>query len=366
MVRVSIFTTGTGFDSINCSSELVPRISNMARKKPYFLLSIDVEGDNVWSRPRDVTCRNAGFLQRFQDLCERFRLKPTYLTNYEMAMDPVFQAFGRDVLQRGAGEIGMHLHAWNSPPIKPLTSDDYHFQPYLTEYPEDVMERKITYLTDLLEETFQTKMTSHRAGRWGFNDTYARILIKRGFLVDCSVTPHISWRSHLGDPSKNGGNDYTGFPDRPYFIDPQDVRKQGTSRLLEVPVTVLQRKRSAFHRVVEKFSPGNPMKRAVNLLWPPFSMLSLRKGRLSHLVRILGQCLEEDRPYAEFMTHSSHLMPGGGPAFVTARDIEKVYASLEELFASTEEAFLGATLSEYYSLWDASTGDEQQRKQVPM
>jgi len=320
----------------------------MTRAKPYFLLTIDVEGDNAWSRPRDITCKNARFLPRFQDLCERFDLKPTYLTNYEMATDPFFREFGRDVLKRGAGEIGMHLHAWNTPPIKPLTSDDYRFQPYLTEYPQEVMEQKITYLADLLEDTFLTKMTSHRAGRWGFNDTYAQTLIKRSFLVDCSVTPHISWQSHPGDPSKSGGPDYTGFPDKAYFVDPQDVSKEGTSLLLEVPVTVLPRKRRAFQRFVEKLRPGNPIKRAANLLWPPFAMLSLRRRRLSQLIRILDSCLDESRPYVEFMTHSSHLMPGGGPAFVTAEDVDKVYAHLESMFAFAKEHYQGATMTEYY------------------
>jgi len=51
-----------------------------------------------------------------------------------MAMSAAFVEFGRDVLARGTGEIGMHLHAWNSPPIVPLTGDDFHYQPYLIEY----------------------------------------------------------------------------------------------------------------------------------------------------------------------------------------------------------------------------------------
>jgi len=37
----------------------------------------------------------------------------------------------------------MHLHAWNSPPLVPLTSDDFHYQPYLIEYPDPVMKEKI-------------------------------------------------------------------------------------------------------------------------------------------------------------------------------------------------------------------------------
>src|SRR4051794_19911505 len=101
---------------------------------PAFLISIDTEGDNVWSRGRHTETRNAASLPRFQALCERYRLKPTYLTNYEMACSKEFVAFGSDAVERGTAEIGMHLHAWNSPPLVPLTDDDDRHHPYLIEF----------------------------------------------------------------------------------------------------------------------------------------------------------------------------------------------------------------------------------------
>ena len=90
---------------------------------PSFLITIDTEGDNAWARESAVTTRNARVLPRFQALCERFGFKPTWLTNYEMAMDTAYVEFGRDVLSRNTGEIGMHLHAWNSPPLVDLTGE---------------------------------------------------------------------------------------------------------------------------------------------------------------------------------------------------------------------------------------------------
>ena len=44
-------------------------------KKPYFLITIDTEGDGT-------NPENARFLPRFQKLCEQFLFKPTYLTNF--------------------------------------------------------------------------------------------------------------------------------------------------------------------------------------------------------------------------------------------------------------------------------------------
>lgn len=134
-----------------------------------FIITIDTEGDDLWSKPREITTRNAAYLPRFQALCERFGFKPVYLTNYEMANCATFVEFARDVLARDAGEVGMHLHAWNSPPLVQLTGDDFRFQPYLIEYPEPVMREKIRTLTRLLEDRFGCEMVSHRAGRVAFD-----------------------------------------------------------------------------------------------------------------------------------------------------------------------------------------------------
>ena len=130
--------------------------------RPAFIITVDTEGDNEWSRPNPILTRNAGYLPRFQALCEEFGFKPTWLTNFEMASSSEYVRFGRDVIARGAAEIGMHLHAWSSPPVHPLTHDDHATHPYLIEFSPDVMSAKIRYMTELLEQTFGVKMVSHR------------------------------------------------------------------------------------------------------------------------------------------------------------------------------------------------------------
>ena len=134
-----------------------------ARSGPLpFLITVDVEGDDIWSRPRTVTTANAAFVPRLHRLCERYGLRPTYLTTFEMATCPEFRAFGREVLRQAQGEIGMHLHAWNSPPDLPLTAEDHRHHPYLTLYPEPVMREKIVCLTRALEEAFEIGRASCR------------------------------------------------------------------------------------------------------------------------------------------------------------------------------------------------------------
>jgi hypothetical protein len=286
---------------------------------PAFLITIDTEGDNLWAAPATVTTRNAHYLPRFQELCERHELKPTWLTNYEMAESNAFCEFALDVVQRGAGEIGMHLHAWNSPPI---TDGDSNHQAYLIDYPESVMSDKVKFMTALLEENFDRKMLSHRAGRWAFDSRYARLLVENGYQIDCSVTPHVSWAGVPGAPNGAGGTDFTTFPSLPYFMDLNQIDHEGNSSLLEIPVSIV-----AESNVVHWLRPNGQNRNS--------------------MVAILDQALRERWPCVELMLHSSELMPGGSPTFQTERDVEGLYDDLELLFG-VAEAFRGKTLSDFH------------------
>ncbi len=320
--------------------------ANRVESRPAFLIAIDTEGDNIWARPREITTRNAAFLPRFQSLCEAHSLRPTYLTNYEMACSPVFQEFARDVLRRDTAEIGMHLHAWNAPPIQPLTRDDYHYQPYLIEYPERVIRDKVDFQTKLLEDTFGIKVASHRAGRWSMNEVYARILIDQGYRVDCSVTPHVSWRPVPGDPAGKGGTDFSKYPEEAYRVDPTDLSRPGNSSLLEVPMTVMPAI-GITRRIGELMAPGTIPSRAWNRLFPPRQWLQPNGRNLPQMLEILKRALRERRRYVEFTLHSSEFMPGGSPTFRTNESIENLYRHLEQMFSQTATSFAGATLSEF-------------------
>jgi hypothetical protein len=243
----------------------------------------------------------------------------------------------------------MHLHAWNSPPLLPLTDDDDRHHPYLIEYSEDQMREKVRVMTATLEDIFGLKMASHRAGRWGFDERYARILVEHGYLVDCSVTPHISWRGHAGAPSGIGGPDFSQFPDAAYFLDLTDIRRPGDSDLLEVPVTViLPQYASAVHAIQGLLRSSRFGARVANRMFP--SLIWLYPDRRNHkeLLEILSSARQERRPYVELALHSSELMPGGSPRFPSPSSIESLYHSLEALFTAAREGFGGQTLGEYY------------------
>ncbi len=320
-----------------------------------FIVTIDAEGDDLWSRPREITTRNAAYLPRFQALCERFHFKPVYLTNYEMAMSSEFVEFAGDVIARGAGEIGMHLHAWNSPPLVALTGDDFHYQPYLIEYPEPVIKEKIRMLTCILEDRVGQKMVSHRAGRWALDGRYAAMLIDEGYRVDCSVTPGTDWSGIPGDPAGNGGSNYTDFPDRPYFLDPSDISLSATAgTLLEVPMTVrtsgLYRMAPWAYRIPLLRRAAKRVSPAPAWLCPVQPALGARSDRnLDVMLQVARRARVEGAGHIEFMLHSSELMPGGSPSFRNASDIDRLYEHLEILFEGLSTWCRGMTLNEFRS-----------------
>jgi hypothetical protein len=336
-----------------------------ARRRPAFLVTIDTECDNSWARSHSVTTRNAAYLPRFQALCEAHGLRPTYLANWEMANCPAFREFGRDVLARDAGEVGMHLHAWNSPPVVPLTDDDFLHHPYLIEYPEAQMREKVKVMTFTLEDVFGVKMLSHRAGRFSFDETYARLLVEFGYRVDGSVSPNVSWAAYKGDPNGRGGTDFSRFPEGAYFVDLDDISRPGDSPLLEVPVTVTGPHYPAAVRAARRLLETNRLTAKVaRRLFPRLAWFYPKGYNHRALPGLVAAVKHAGRDHLAFMIHSSELMPGCSPNFPTARSIERLYDTLEALFASARDDFVGLTMAEYHDRFAAARGGGAPRREA--
>ena len=156
-------------------------------EKPFFI-TVDTEGDNQWKtwHGETVTTQNAQCIPRFQDLCEEFGFKPVYFLTYEMVMDEGLRKYLRKKVLSGLCEVGMHLHAWNSPPTYELKRL-FEGNPYITEFPEEVMYEKMKVLTETITERIEVQPISHRAGRWASNSAMFRILENLGYTVDSSI-----------------------------------------------------------------------------------------------------------------------------------------------------------------------------------
>lgn len=310
-----------------------------------FLISIDTEGDNLWKWKigNDITSENAKYLPRFQALCEKYGFIPTYLTNFEMCEDKFFVDYFKNKADKNLCEIGMHLHAWNSPPIYdlPVRNDVVPGAPFLIEYPTSVMEEKVSFLTERLENVFERKMIVHRAGRWAINDSYVKILDNNGYKVDCSVTPSISWKNAVGQSPDSLCTDFSEYSKKTYFWKNTNV--------LEVPVTIRENHRikslkgcgirKGINRIIEARNGYGPV-----WLRPRNSKENLED--LLYLTELISK--ESKTDYLMFMLHSSEFMPGGSPSFPDEESVEKLYENLEILFGIISKKFVGETFESYY------------------
>lgn len=303
-----------------------------------FLITIDTEADNQWNPNQPPTTENAKYLPRFQELCEKYKLKPTWLTTYEMANDPFFVEYFKEKQDKGLCEIGMHLHAWNTPPyyeLKKVTNE----RSYLIEYPEDIIEAKISSITELLTNKFGKAPISHRAGRWAINETYFKLLSKYGYKIDCSVTPGVNWKKSLGTTGLSG-NDYTKCSKVPTYF----------NNILELPVSIEKLRFFDFKNIhslknilgeLYRFCKGK-------MQW----LRPSKNANIKPLLKVLS--LVSNNPnidYAMFMIHSSELMLGGSPSFLTEEDIEKLYVCIEKLFQNVSKTnYIGLCLKEYLDM----------------
>lgn len=306
-----------------------------------FLITIDTEGDNLWTwkEGMPICTNNTKYLQRFQQLCESFEYKPVWLTNFEMINDDKYVEFISKVEEKNTGEIGMHLHAWNSPPEYPLPIENIG-APYLIEYPREIMEEKIKYLTDLIFSRTGIKPTSHRAGRWATNQDYFDLLMKYGYNIDCSVTPHIDWSLAPGRKKNSFGTNYLAFPEDSYYINSSDK----SMRMLELPVTIMHK--TAFI-LPDSFKIKNIVKSAVHVV-KPWNLWIRPNGRnLNQMKYVVNNSTSE---YIMFMLHSSELMPGGSPTFRDDASIEKLYSDILNLFKLVKNNYEGCTLREFEQL----------------
>lgn len=302
-------------------------------KNKYFIITIDTEGDNIWHRVttphgmREIAVENAKYIERFQLLCEKYHFIPTYLVNYEMAHAEPFVSLAREWVKEGKCEIGMHMHAWNTPPIYNLPFNRKGHNPFAGEYPRKVLWKKLCVMTETLEKQFGVRPTSHRGGRWYIDGWYIKALKKLGYEVDCTVTPGVDWSGTIGNEMY--GQNYMKHPMKVYSM----------KGIWEVPPTIVGRSvKDTFFRMIQESSKIKKISKEKIWLRPT--------GKNLKDMLYLLECTQKQE-YIEFMLHSSELMPGGSPNFKTKQSIEELYRDLEILFSEVAKTRKGISITEF-------------------
>ena len=203
--------------------------------RAYLCVSIDTECDKGkgWRcrKPMSFEGVRDGVAKRLHPLFSHFGAKPTYLLSPEVLLDSGCVETFRRLMP--SCELGAHLHGEYAEP--------HAFEPNVTsafqrDYTPDVERQKLTYLTDLFIRAFGHRPRSFRAGRFGLGSASLGILESLEYEVDSSVTPHMDWTSS-GAP----GLTFIDAPTQPYRPASCAPGRRGTSRLLEVPITIRRR-----------------------------------------------------------------------------------------------------------------------------
>lgn len=303
--------------------------------KRYFIITVDTEGDNQWDLSHGISTENVHYLPRFQQLCEKYEYKPVWLTNYEMCSDSTYVEYMKPKQEAGLCEIGMHLHAWFTPPQFEI--DNHTSQrDYLIEYPEIIMDAKIKTMTELIEKCFGMRPVSHRSGRWAMNNTYFSLIEKYGYKVDCSVTPRINWSNITGGTGMSG-SDYSKCSKASYTV----------NNILEVPMTI---RNIHYFDTIRVKSLKNLAGETTRLIFGRNQWLRPDKFLSFKGINRLMDCVSKEKSdYMMFMIHSSELMPGGSPNFQSKDSIESLYVVIEKIFEKARSLdYQGITLKDYY------------------
>lgn len=210
----------------------------------YFIISIDVEPDcsPSWHYSNPLTFKGVheGIGKILQPFFNRFDVKPTYLINNVVLEDD--QSICTFKKLPGEFELAAHLHPEFILPEKAF--DNYagkKGEANCCFYPAAIEFEKIKNITQLFKDQFGYSPTSFRAGRFSAGKNTIESLVKLGYWVDTSVTPHINW----ADKTREKPVDYRRADEQPYWIKPGDYLEKALEgkTVLEVPVTIDFQKR---------------------------------------------------------------------------------------------------------------------------
>jgi hypothetical protein len=188
-------------------------------------------------------------------------------------------------------------------------------RPFLTDFPESVMEEKVAWFAANLEQSLGHRAVSVRSSRASVDDRYYALLAKHGFKVDLTVVPH----------AKIDTSDFTGYSEKPYMT-PQGI--------FEVPRTVRRHKYGPF--IEDLLVLPGVAGQAARAFFPTLRCFRLRKGNLG-VVRLLArEALKTPPEHLDLRVASRDWARGEA----LLRDLERTLASIQtEVRPLTAEEF---------------------------
>lgn len=314
------------------------------------LVTVDTEEEGLWGgeyRREGNTVENIRHITRFQQVCDRFDIRPTYLVDTPVAESDEAVDILKAFQEEDRAEIGSHLHPWCAPPFEEEINDRNSF---LCNLPEPLQREKMIRLTDLIESRFGRRPTSFRSGRYGMDAVGTRILEELGYLIDSSVICFTNYESREGP-------NFSSAPFLPYRVDKKDIlTSQSNGGILEAPVSV------GYNRA--NFFLADCVWRGAAASWlRPFHLVGIldRLGLVRHIKfspeqsdgprmnRLVDSYQKNHAPCMVLMLHSSSLSLGHSPYAQDDRGLERLYRILETTleYCRSRHGMVGQTLSEF-------------------
>jgi len=283
-------------------------------------VTIDVEEEGLFRgryEPGDSPVGNVRHLRRLHSIFSDLGIRPTLLVSYQVARHPDLRDLLLELKEAWHGEIGAHLHYWNTPPIQPLP----HADPVPSEWiPRPLLGAKLSTLLQSLR-LMGVNPLSFRMGRFSMGPNMLSFLEEKGMQTDSSIAP---FRSYDGGLCR-----MCSFTE-PYFPDLSDLSRKGSSPVLEAPITIepvttilihlLRRLQGVRHPMAAKLSlfaqrlfllPAQPAWTGLKRLIAAARLHRIRGGRVLTL-----------------FFHSSELMAGGSPAHRTEDEVRRFLLKL--------------------------------------
>lgn len=319
--------------------------------KLYLVVTIDVEPDCSpswhYSDPLTFEGVRIGIKERLQPLFNKYGIVPTYLINNVVLEDVESVNILKNL--EGNYELGTHLHPEFIEPEKSVNNyAGSKGEANCCFYKPEIEFEKIKNITELFENKMGYKPTSFRAGRFSANKNTIASLVKCGYKVDTSVTPHISW----DDKTREEPIDHTNAYEQPYFIKEDSfLEKEMNGPILEVPVTICPFPNNMIREYLLSLGGLRRKIRKTKYLW-----LRPVKSSLSQFIEIVNyhnqNNNQEDDIILNMMFHNVEVLPGISPYTKNEYDCTQYLNLLDNFFKYCKfQSIKSINLSRIYDIY---------------
>ena len=195
-------------------------------------VTIDVEEEGLFSGQYpsgDAPVANVRHLERLGGLMSDFGIRPTLFVTWQVARHEALMAHLLNLRDAWQGEIGAHLHHWNTPPLEEPTGPARKGPIDSEVLPQQLLRDRLNTLLDTLRAS-GAPCEAFRMGRFNLGPRMWAVLRETDIRVDASIAPMRAFP---------GGPDHMAAPWDPYYPDVKDPTRPGRAHILEVPLTIV-------------------------------------------------------------------------------------------------------------------------------